>query len=340
MRVLAVALVVLSAACAIGVRDEELAQPSIAVVYWTHEDAHARAEAERDARGARKVGVARAGDLGRLLGAPDPQAERFPGHIALVDPSTGEVERIEDISAGAVPLAWSADHRRLLFGTSRVAGRWQLYSYDVAARETAPVTVGDADHPRGDFGPSGGLVYTQVDRASGVHSLWLRASPSERARQLFEGPLIQSVRWSPRGDMLLVDVEEPERSARSGSSSRTIFAIPTDAPPQTWPPNEGSAVRALGRGRDPAFSRDGEWIVYSARVGSGWRLRRMRVDGGARSAIGPGSRDEFEPALSPDGKLVAYVSEEARFMRLFVRRADGSGERLLVSAGAVARPVW
>jgi TolB protein len=99
-------------------------------------------------------------------------------------------------------------------------------------------------------------------------------------------------------------------------------------------------LEPLGRGRDPVFSPDGEWIVYSARVGGGWRLRRMRSEGGGRLPLGRGVRDEIEPAVSPDGSLVAYVSEEGGLHRLFVRRIDGSGDRLLLPDGAVARPVW
>ncbi len=45
-------------------------------------------------------------------------------------------------------------------------------------------------------------------------------------------------------------------------------------------------------------------------------------------------------AISPDGSLVAYVSLEGDLHRLFIRRIDGSGDRLLLPDGAVARPVW
>ncbi|MCA9512184.1 MAG: PD40 domain-containing protein [Myxococcales bacterium] len=334
-----------AAGCAIGVADEELAQPPIAVLHWTHEDAWARADAERGARGPRRQGVARAGDLGRWLGggealeADDPAAH-WPGHLALVDPASGRVERVSDAPPGAVPLAWSADHRRLLFATSRIDARWQLYAYDVATREIAPLTRGAADHPRGDFGPRGGLVFTRIERAPARYTVWLRRAADAQERLVAEGAFVEGVRWSPRGDMLLLDVAEPSRGLRDEDARRTIFAVPTDAPVQSWPPDAGAAMRALGRGRDPVFSADGEWIVYSARVGKGWRLRRMRVDGGVRAAVGAGARDELEPTLSPDGRLVAYVAEDARLHRLFVRRVDGSGDRLLVTDGAVARPVW
>jgi Tol biopolymer transport system component len=99
--------------------------------------------------------------------------------------------------------------------------------------------------------------------------------------------------------------------------------------------------RPLGRGRDPVFSADGEWIVYSAAVGESSRLRRMRPDGSGRVLIAPNSRrDERQPAFSPDGSLVVYTAEEQGLSRLFVRRIDGSGERMLVRDEVVARPIW
>ena len=139
---------------------------------------------------------------------------------------------------------------------------------------------------------------------------------------------------------MLLAVLAPRGGARSDEVSWMLFAASTDDPAWTWPPTANGGLKPLGRGRDPVFGADGEWFVYSARIGDGWRLRRMRGVGGGRLAVGRGVRDEFEPALSPDGSLVAYVSEDAGFDRLFVRRVDGSGDRLLLPDGVVTRPVW
>jgi Tol biopolymer transport system component len=51
-------------------------------------------------------------------------------------------------------------------------------------------------------------------------------------------------------------------------------------------------------------------------------------------------RDELDPAVSPDGRFIVYVAAEEGLNRLFVRRFDGSGDRILLSNGAVASPVW
>jgi len=320
-----------------GLGGEELAQPPIAVLYWDRQATRDLMEAAEGRRGSGRRGVARLDDLGRLLGAADPDVEalvnRFPGRLSLVDPATGAVRPIAAVPPGALPLSWSSDRSRLLVAASRGLGNTQLYEYRPADQELRPVTTGPLEHSRGSYGPPGGIAVV-AELGDGRNRVSLSGVDGAPPRTLFEGPLIGDVRWSPRGDMLLLAVIGPARRARM------LFTVSADAPAQGWPPGEGSRLESLGRGRDPVFSIDGEWIVYSAAVGSGWRLRRMRAAGGGRLPIGRGVRDELEPALSPDGRLVAFVSEEGGLNRLFIRRVDGSGNRLLVPDGVVARPAW
>jgi Tol biopolymer transport system component len=67
----------------------------------------------------------------------------------------------------------------------------------------------------------------------------------------------------------------------------------------------------------------------------------MRVQGGGRMALGGSIRDERTPAVSPDGRHVVYVSPgDDGIERLYIRRIDGSGDRILLGEGAAAWPVW
>jgi hypothetical protein len=346
-RVAWLAAVLLAGCTAGGVAREELAQPEIAILYWDYLEARDRLKAQEASRRggpARpgRLGVADLGDLGRLLGDPGADAsidQRYPGHLSLVDPATGAVRPIEAAPPGAVPLAWRSDHGALLFAAAGRRHGVQLYEYLVEAQEARPVTVGRTSHTRGDYGPEGRFAVV-AEPGGGGSRVELTAGVDRDRRVVFSGAPVYDVRWSPRGDMLLLAVIDPARRDLQGRAARMLFGLSPEAPVQGWPPGPGSMLKALGRGRDPVFSADGEWIVYSARVGDGWRLRRMRVGGGGKLPVGRGSRDEIEPAVSPDGSLVAYVSEEGGQQRLFVRRVDGSGDRLLLPDGAVARPVW
>jgi len=66
----------------------------------------------------------------------------------------------------------------------------------------------------------------------------------------------------------------------------------------------------------------------------------MRADGSARSPLGKSIRDEASPAVSPDGRFVAYVAREGEQDRLFLRRMDGSGDRVLPVDGSFGFPTW
>jgi Tol biopolymer transport system component len=102
--------------------------------------------------------------------------------------------------------------------------------------------------------------------------------------------------------------------------------------------------RLLAPGREPAFSPDGQWIAFSAPTGSPrgdeWRLWRIRPDGTGRAPIGRGVRDEQGPTVSPDGRLVVYVTELQHRPQLYLRRLDGSGDRIFFSNGDAEHPVW
>ena len=85
----------------------------------------------------------------------------------------------------------------------------------------------------------------------------------------------------------------------------------------------------------------GSGSFTTAPVGESWRLHRVRPDGSGRTSMGRGVVDELDPAVSPDGRFVAYVSHaDGEPDNLFVRRFDGTGDRVLLGSGAVAHPVW
>lgn len=99
-------------------------------------------------------------------------------------------------------------------------------------------------------------------------------------------------------------------------------------------------AQQLLRGREPALTPDGEWIVFASPSSAGYRLRRMRLDGTARVAIHPGTDEERMPTVSPDGEFIAFILVEDGKRHLAVRRFDGKAERVLLKEGWSEFPVW
>ena len=146
-------------------------------------------------------------------------------------------------------------------------------------------------------------------------------------RPLSEGPFDYAPTCAPDGSAVAY-----VSGAGSGAAVGRIVVRAAEA---------GAPPRVLGPGEQPVFSPDGDWIVYVAPAGRERRLARVRRDGSGRVAIGPRAREESSPAVSPDGRLVLYVArDDEQHKRLYVRRFDGSGDRVLLVSGGGLYPAW
>ena len=314
----------------------ELPAHKIAITYWEPEAARRRAEINAKASEQTRPGVAKLEELGAVVGVIDPRGgrsalERFPGHLALVDPRTGDLEVVTAAAAGAVPLVWSIDHKRLLFMSRPLRGGGnELFEYVVDSGLVSRLTSAKSVLIAGAYGPDRRLAYIAAPgpRSRGSRRLYVTEPHGVAPTLLTENGTAEALAWSPVGSPLLYT-----RQITRGTKSRTMIVARE--------PTTGSKERDLAPGRHPVFTPDGEWVVYTGPVGDRWRLSRMRPDGSGRTRIGSGRRDEFNPAVSPGSGYVAYVGgDEREIFRLYVRRMDGSGDRILLSSGGAARPVW
>jgi serine/threonine-protein kinase len=92
------------------------------------------------------------------------------------------------------------------------------------------------------------------------------------------------------------------------------------------------------------WSNDGRWIIVrtdNAQAGAG-DLVAARVDGGgAPVPVAASPFTELHPALSPDGRWLAYTSNESGINEVYVRPfPDANGGRWQVSNGGGSEPRW
>ncbi len=328
----ALPLLALALVCCVGrlLPREQLPDDAIAILYWTPEQARRRVERIEAATAPRapREGVARLEDLSLLLGRrPDAAgSETLAGRLTFLDPRSGEIEVVEGAYRGSRPLAWSRDRTRLLFASSQFEGRWQLFELERRSGDVHRVTRGPATYPEGAYGPDGRLAYTQVRSVRGrFESRIAITEPGGLApRVVSDGPVDHTPAWSPDGKTLVYV------KSRASGHARIVARAPA----------LDGETQVLARGRDPVFSPDGQWIVYSARRHERSQLWRMRPDGSARAPIGTGRFDERWPAVSPGGRFVAFVAESNNRRQIHVRRFDGAAERILLSTGDGDRPKW
>jgi dipeptidyl aminopeptidase/acylaminoacyl peptidase len=336
LRATTTAALLLAGCAAPGFEPGELPAAPIAFVHRTREEGDRRAELlERQASEGRQrpgQGRVRLEDLGELLGiGPDAHSRMLAalGRLALLDPRSGEVERIEAALGGAKPLCWSADRDRLLFASARRRAETQLFEYIRSNREVRPVTHGPEAHPFGCYGPENRLVLVEVRRTpDGPASRLLVTGPGGHdPRPLTDGPADVSPVWSPDGRLIAFASIEPGR----GSVIATVA-----------PEAANSDRRTIAVGKEPTFTPDGAWIVYSASSRGRWRLWRMRPDGTGKLLVGRSKYDEHQPAVAPDGRYLVFVGEEpgSVYQKLLLRRFDGSAERPLLDREEGTHPIW
>jgi Tol biopolymer transport system component len=326
---------VATAACAHpGFDHADLPEAPIAITYRTPAEAERVAELRRRAAQERVDGklTVRLQQMGDMLGMGRSASERaadLVGRLALVDPRSQTVTIAEFSQRGSTPLSWSEGHERLLFLSHPPRGS-QVFEVALGSGEVRMVTHGE-EHLDASYGPGGRLAFSRVTGeprekgGPGGVRIFVWEPGSGAAQPVTPGPRDLRPRWSPDGRILVYE-------GVGSDGLWTIFAMD---------PMEPGEPRALARGgRYPVFTPDGEWVVYTARTRDGPRIWRMRPDGSGKLPVGSSPYDEHDPAVSPDGRFVAFVSMQDDRARLVVRRLEGGGDRRIQLDGDAIRPTW
>jgi Tol biopolymer transport system component len=166
---------------------------------------------------------------------------------------------------------------------------WVIGSQDEPGRATQ-ITFGTGRQD-GYWGmgttPAGKIVYDSM--AGGGRDLWIMDADGSNQKQLTFDPLMEAMlAVSPDGHQIVFHL-----------AGKGLWKIDADG---------GNRKQVAARGMFPRYSPDGQWIVYVSPPDK-WTLWKIPSDGGqpARLTDNP----SVQPAISPDGKLIAYVDVTA-----------------------------
>jgi serine/threonine protein kinase/Tol biopolymer transport system component len=178
--------------------------------------------------------------------------------------------------------------------------------------------------------PDGAKLAVGLARG-GRTELWVKALGQGTFTRLSAGGT-QNYRpsWSPDGREVVFTSDQ--------NGKITTYHVPADgsAPPSRLLPSVNQSVD------EAAYSRDGQWIVFRGGSGGGRDIYAIRpgVDSSVR-AIATGQAEEFSPALSPDGRWLAYASDETGRTEVYVRPFPNAGAaKYPVSHNGGAEPLW
>jgi serine/threonine-protein kinase len=223
-----------------------------------------------------------------------------------------------------------------------------------------------------DLSDSGTLVYAPESTIGGLRFglAWVdRTGESTAAAEGWSG-VFTHPRLSPDGRLVAVALDNPGRQAqmwvRSLEDGRETLLTPPGT--NNWSPSwlgDGSVVYAAnGDGGAQLWSRRADAataaeLLLGPDVVSGWESAEVSADGewmvfdagseiGARRLDGEGPQVSVArhpslggPALSPDGRWIAYTSQESGVEQVYVRPfPDVDSGRWQVSAEAARAPRW
>lgn len=218
---------------------------------------------------------------------------------------------------------WSHDGKKLVFRSNRADNKMKLYMMWVDTKEIAALT----NTPK-----SPGSVSWSYDNRYLAFTMFVPAKdesiiklPSKPEGAKWNKPPIYIDEMNYRGD--------GQGYYKSGNDQ--IFVLSTDG---------GTPRQLTFSDHDhgsPIWSKDGRYLYFSANLHDNHEFEpgdseiyRLTLSDGTVTALTSRAGPDFSPALSPDGKSIAYLGFDDRYQgyqvtNLYVMNIDGSNSRLL-----------
>ena len=208
---------------------------------------------------------------------------------------------------------------RLLYSVANMdANRWELWEFVLDNGTSKKVADWRTEIDVSRDGSQ--IVYFAWPSDAGEEAgTWIMDRNYSNNRLVVPGGAYAS--FSPGGDRLVLN------------GGPDIYVIRTDA----------TGVRQLTRGEYPSWSPVNDQIVHRACVGGDcglWIIDANSSDPSAKRRLTTGGSDG-QPAWSPNGQRIAYISQDDGNFEIYVVNADGTGKtRLTNDAASDGLPEW
>lgn len=251
-------------------------------------------------------------------------------------------------------------------------GRTSIWLVDTETGAQTPVVAGTGSHNSARWSPKGdrlAYVSTAEDSRPQLFVRWMQTGQTAKLAELLDAP--DSLSWSPDGKWIAFTMFAPDEKQPLGE------APPKPENAQWAPPLEvitdityradgagylkpgythvyvvaadGGTPRQLTFGAfnesgQLSWSPDGSYLVVTGNRNENWRrepvnteIYRISLADGQITPLTKRNGPDGSARVSPDGKSIAYLSFEDKFMgyqnvELYVMNADGSNARSLTAS--------
>ncbi len=303
--------------------------------------------------------------------------ESNPKHFNPIDVFQLEFASDPQISPGGTKIVYGRNFMDIMNDRPRS----NLWVINFDGSENRPLTSGNNNYSSPRWSPDGKrLVFvSNEDGSSQIYMCWMDTGNTAKISHLLESP--GNLVWSSDGKWIAFTmfvpslpkqfVKMPPKPQGAEWAKPSIYidkvhyrqdgqGYVRDGYTQVFIlPAEGGTPRQLTSGE---FNQDGSlaWapdcksILFSANRHEDWEydprnseIYRVSVADGLISALTDRHGPDNSPAISPDGKKIAYLGFDDRYQgyqvtHLYLMNSDGSNSRLLIKDldRSVSQPIW
>ncbi len=229
--------------------------------------------------------------------------------------------------------------------------RWSPDGKMIVARSipfgqvTTPLFVISADgKEKREIAPPRALGWFSAAAWSSPHTLIFtepvsivagRSSTSGRViEQDINSAKIKTLFWSlTLGNTL--DIISPGRLVLDAITSRENLHE-VAFPGKGFTPQSRWLTRGVSSDRQPAYSPDGEWVIFSSNRSGNLDLWSVSTSDGSIRRITDDEAEDWDPAFTPDGKSILWSSSRGGHFEIWTANTDGSNARQITNDGADA----
>ncbi len=277
----------------------------------------------------------------------------LPQRAAGPDPANYKFTSLSNYEAEERSPQWAPDGKSIVY-LSRVRGVMQVFTRVVGASDAAPLTTDTRNCSLPFWSTDGASVYYvsagslwSVPAAGGVsqkvledvsaaalhpdgktlafecgRKIWVAPLAGGDAKELWPGPADDGLRFSPDGSKLAVLAIDGIWLVPYPSGSPRKLATGFVRSPPSWFPDSRHLAAALPNGGIDRY-----------------KLSILDITDDSQRVIESYPSGVIYPAVSPDGKRIAYSSVQPLWDLVEVSIANGS-VRTLVGGGVAFRPDW